>query len=641
LKGTMTEKILKSHLVSGRLKPGEELGLKIDQTLMQDATGSMACLEFEAIGIERVKTELSVIYIDHNTLQTGFENMDDHLFLQSCARRWGMHFSRPGNGICHQVHLERFSAPGRTLLGSDSHTPTAGGAGMLGMGAGGLDVACAMAGYPFYLRCPEVMGVKLNGKFREWVSAKDLALEILRRLTVKGGVGKVLEYFGEGVAELSVPERATITNMGAETGATSSLFPSDLVTKRFLKKQGREKVYARLAPSARARYSQVIELDLSALEPLAAFPGSPDKVARVSEAGELDVGQVNIGSCTNSSFLDLALVAAILKGRKISDQVSLSINPGSRQVLKMLADSGALSELIEAGARVYEPCCDGCIGMGSAPATGIVSVRTYNRNFAGRSGTKGDQVFLVSPQSAAAAALFGKLVDPRALKNYPRIMEPKKFFVDDSMVIPPAAAEKKTELVRGPNIKPLPRFTPLPAKAELPVFLKLGNNISTDDILPGGSAILPFRSNLPKISEYVFSRLEPGFAKRALEKGGGVVVAGENYGQGSSREHAALAPRYLGVQVVLARSFARIQLANLVNFGIVPAIISGEQLAEIQALDQLAFPQLAEEIKGSASLTIMNRRTDKTFSAALKLTERERDLLLAGGLLNQMRSFRP
>jgi aconitate hydratase len=641
LKGTLTEKILKPHLVSGRLKPGEEIALKIDQTLLQDATGTMACLEFEAIGIDRVKTELSVVYVDHNTLQTGFENMDDHLFLQSCARRWGMYFSRPGNGICHQVHLERFSAPGKTLLGSDSHTPTAGGAGMLAMGAGGLDVACAMAGYPFYIRCPEVLGVKLSGRFPPWVGAKDLALEILRRLTVKGGVGKVLEYFGDGVAGLSVPERATITNMGTETGATSSLFPSDLVTKRFLKKQGREKAYTRLAASARAQYSQIIEIDLSALEPLAALPGSPDKVVKVSEAGEPEVGQVNIGSCTNSSFQDLALVAAILKGRKISDQVSLSINPGSRQVLKMLADSGALADLLAAGARVHEPCCNGCIGMGSAPATGIISLRTYNRNFAGRSGTKGDQVFLVSPQTAAAAALAGRMVDPRSLKSQPLIIEPKKFFLDDSMLIPPAPAEQKTELLRGPNIKPLPCFTPLPAKVELPMLLKLGDNISTDDILPGGSAVLPLRSNLPKISEYVFSRLDAGFARRAQEKGGGVIAAGENYGQGSSREHAALAPRFLGVQVVLARSFARIHLANLVNFGIVPAIISAEQLAAIQAGDQLAFPKLAEEMKSSAALTIINRRTGQTFAAALKLTERERGLLLAGGLLNQARAFRP
>ena len=639
MKGTVTGKILNSRLVEGRLKPGEEIGIRMDQTLMQDATGTMACLEFEALGIDRVKTELSAIYIDHNTLQTGFENMDDHLFLQSCAQKWGIYFSRPGNGICHQVHLERFSAPGKTLLGSDSHTPTAGGASMLAIGAGGLDVACAMGGYPFYLRCPEVVGIKLTGKLNDWVSAKDLILEILRRLTVKGGVGKVLEYFGEGVATLSVPERATITNMGAETGATSSIFPSDAATKKFLKKQGRQDSFARLVPSSKAQYSEVIEVDLSQIEPLAALPSSPDKVKKVSELSSPEVGQVNIGSCTNSSFHDLALVAAILKGKRVSEKVSLSINPGSRQALKMLADSGALSDLIESGARVYEPCCDGCIGMGSAPATGIVSVRTYNRNFPGRSGTAGDQVFLVSPETAAAAAIHGKLVDPRSLKDYPQISEPKKFRTDDSMIIPPAAATEKTELVRGPNIKPLPEFKPLEAKAELAVLIKLGNNVSTDDILPGGSAILPYRSNLPRISEYLFSRTDAGFVKRALEKGGGVIVAGENYGQGSSREHAALAPRYLGVEAVLAASFARIHRANLINFGIVPVVISAEALAAIENNDTLVFPNLAAEVQSSDKLTIIHQRPGRTYSGLLKLSERERRLLGQGGLLNFVKSL--
>jgi len=639
LKGTVTEKILKAHLVEGKLKPGAEIGIRIDQTLMQDATGTMGCLEFEAIGIDRVKTEASVIYIDHNTMQTGFENMDDHLFLQSCAQKWGIYFSRPGNGICHQVHLERFSAPGKTLLGSDSHTPTAGGAGMLAMGAGGLDVACAMGGYPFYVNCPEVLGIKLTGMLNDWVSAKDLILQVLRRLTVKGGVGKVLEYFGEGVINLSIPERATITNMGTETGATSSVFPSDLVTKKFLKKQGREQNFAKLVASAKAQYADVIEIDLSKVEPMAALPGSPDKVVKVSEGGELDVGQVNIGSCTNSSYQDLATVAAILKNKRVSEQVSFSINPGSRQVLKMMADSGALGDLIEAGARVYEPCCDGCIGMGSAPATGINTVRTYNRNFAGRSGTVGDQVFLVSPETAAAAALSGKLKDPRKLGKYPKISEPKKFWIDDSMILAPTAKSEKGELVRGPNIKALVQFPPLPAKAELEVLIKLGNNITTDDILPGGSKILPYRSNLPKISEYVFSRIDAEFSARAKAKEGGVVLGGENYGQGSSREHAALAPRFLGVRAVLALSFARIHRANLINFGIVPVIISAETLLSTEGGDKLSFPSLASEVNSSDTLTIISGRSGNKITGQLKLTDRERQILKVGGLLNFVKEF--
>jgi len=639
VRGTIVEKILKSHLIEGDLNPGEEIGIRIDQTLMQDATGTMACLEFEAIGIEKVKTELSVIYIDHNTLQTGFENMDDHLFLQTCAKKWGLYFSRPGNGICHQVHLERFSAVGKTLLGSDSHTPTAGAAGMLGIGAGGLDVAAAMAGYPFYLICPEVIGVKLSGSLNDWVSAKDLVLELLRRLTVKGGVGKALEYFGEGVDGLSLPERATIANMGTETGATTSVFPADSGTRKFFKKQGRVKDFVKLAASPQAKYAEVIAIDLSRLEPMAALPGSPDQVAAVKYSGELDVAQVNIGSCANSSYLDLAAVAAILKAKKVSERVSLSINPGSRQVLKMLADSGALSDLIEAGARVYEPCCDGCIGMGSAPATGIISVRTYNRNFPGRSGTVGDQVFLVSPETAAAAALSGRLVDPRHLGEYPKIEEPKKFWIDDSMIIPPDPKGLNVELGRGPNIKPLPEFAALPAKAEVLVLIKLGNNISTDDILPGGSAILPYRSNLPRISDYVFSRIDPGFAKRGKESGPGAIVAGENYGQGSSREHAALAPRYLGIQAALALSFARIHRANLINFGIAPVVITQQVLSEIEPGDKLLFPNLSAEIKSSETLSIQNQKSGKTFPGQLKLTDRERRILLAGGLLNLARSF--
>ena len=635
MKGTMLEKILSSHLLVGKLKPGEEIGIRIDQTLLQDATGTMACLEFEAMGKERVETELSVIYIDHNTLQLGFENMDDHLFLQSCAEKFGLYFSRPGNGICHQVHLERFSAPGKTLLGSDSHTPTGGGAGMLAIGAGGLDVAVAMAGEAFYLPCPSVLGVYLTGRLPEWVSAKDVILEILRRLTVKGGVGKVLEYFGPGVETLSVPQRATICNMGTETGATSSIFPSDEITRSFLQKQGRKEVFQALSPESDAEYEQIIELDLSRLEPMVALPGSPDRVVVVREAGEVEVAQVNIGSCTNSSYRDLAVVAEVLRGKRISPSVSLNINPGSRQVLKMLADEGRLTSLIEAGARIFEPSCDGCIGMGSAPATGINSLRTYNRNFPGRSGTKDDRVFLASPETAVASALTGKLTDPRTLGEYPKISEPEKFWIDDSMIIPPGKEGEKIELRKGPNIKSLPDFDSLPEQAELEVLIKLGDNISTDDILPGGSKILPLRSNLPEISKYVFSRIDPDFVSRAKGKMG-VIVAGENYGQGSSREHAALAPRYLGVRLVLARSFARIHRANLINFGIIPGLIDESFYKKLLPGKKLRLLNLKKEVQGTQSLSLLDERGEK-FTARLVLSERERKILAEGGLLNLVR----
>ncbi len=635
MKGTMLEKILSSHLLVGKLKPGEEIGIKIDQTLLQDATGTMACLEFEAMGKERVETELSVIYIDHNTLQLGFENMDDHLFLQSCAEKFGLYFSRPGNGICHQVHLERFSAPGKTLLGSDSHTPTGGGAGMLAIGAGGLDVAVAMAGEAFYLPCPSVLGVYLTGRLPEWVSAKDVILEILRRLSVKGGVGKVLEYFGPGVETLSVPQRATICNMGTETGATSSIFPSDEITRSFLQKQGRKEVFQALSPESDAEYEQIIELDLSRLEPMVALPGSPDRVVVVREAGEVEVAQVNIGSCTNSSYRDLAVVAEVLRGKRISPSVSLNINPGSRQVLKMLADEGRLTSLIEAGARIFEPSCDGCIGMGSAPATGINSLRTYNRNFPGRSGTRDDRVFLASPETAVASALTGKLTDPRTLGEYPKISEPEKFWIDDSMIIPPGKEGEKIELRKGPNIKSLPDFDSLPEQAELEVLIKLGDNISTDDILPGGSKILPLRSNLPEISKYVFSRIDPDFVSRAKGKMG-VIVAGENYGQGSSREHAALAPRYLGVRLVLARSFARIHRANLINFGIIPGLIDESFYKKLLPGKKLRLLNLKKEVQGTQSLSLLDERGEK-FTARLVLSERERKILAEGGLLNLVR----
>jgi len=639
MKGTLTEQILKAHLVEGELKPGSEIGIKIDQTLVQDATGTMACMEFETLGIKRTKTELSVIYVDHNTLQLGFENMDDHLFLQSCAQKFGMFFSKPGNGICHQVHLERFSVPGKTLLGSDSHTPTAGGMGMLGIGAGGLDVASAMAGYPFYLTCPEVIGIRLTGRLKDWVSAKDVILEVLRRLTVKGGMGKILEFFGPGVKTLSIPERATIANMGTETGATSSIFPSDELTRDFLRRQDRGKNFIPLSSSPKARYAKVIEINLNKLEPMVALPSSPDNVMPVRKAGEPEVRQVNIGSCANSSFRDLALVAKILKGKKLHNNVSLSINPGSRQALKMLADSGLLADLISAGARIYEPSCDGCIGMGSAPATGINSVRTYNRNFPGRSGTPEDKIFLVSAETASASALFGRLVDPRNLGKYPKISLPARLWVDDSMIVAPAVDGEMVELKRGPNIKPLPEFTTLPRELELEVLIKLGDNLSTDEILPGGSKVLPLRSNLPKISEYVFSGIDAGFAERAKKKGGGAIIAGENYGQGSSREHAGLAPRYLGVRAVLAISFARIHRANLINFGIVPILISAQDQKELGTGNRLYFPSFVERVKGSETISIVNKKIGKSFTGKLLLSARERRILLAGGLLNLVRSF--
>ncbi|NLL05745.1 MAG: aconitate hydratase [Clostridiaceae bacterium] len=572
MKGTITEKILKQHMIDGDATIGNEIAIKIDNTLTQDATGTMAYLQFEAIGMDRVKTELSVSFVDHNTLQTDFKNADDHRYLQSVAKRYGLYFSKPGNGICHQLFLERFACPGKTLIGSDSHTPTAGGIGCFAMGAGGLDVAAAMAGAPFRIKFPKVVGVKLEGKLSDWVSAKDVILEVLRRIDVKGGVGKVLEYFGPGVKTLSVPDRATITNMGTETGCTTSIFPSDEITKAFLEAQGRGDQWIELVPSSDVEYDEIIEIDLSSLEPMIALPHSPGNVKTVREVAGIKVDQVGVGSCTNSSLRDLKMVANALKGKTISESVSMTISPGSRQVVEHMVDSGELNYLVQAGARILENSCGPCIGMGSAPCSAGVSVRTFNRNFEGRSGTKDADVYLASPEVAVAAAITGKITDPRDLGECPKIQMPDKFFINDNMTLKPLPQEEaqKVEIVRGPNIKPLPSFEKLPDVLEGTALLKVGDNITTDHIMPAGAKILPLRSNIPEISKYVFEAVDENFSKRALESSGGFIIGGENYGQGSSREHAALAPKYLGVKAVIVKSFARIHLANLVNFGIVP-----------------------------------------------------------------------
>lgn len=572
MKGTITEKILKQHLVEGEFSIGNEIAITIDNTLTQDATGTMAYLQFEAIGMDRVKTELSVSFVDHNTLQTDFKNADDHLYLQSVAKRYGLYFSKPGNGICHQLFLERFARPGKTLIGSDSHTPTAGGIGSFAMGAGGLDVAAAMAGAPFRIKFPKVVGVKLTGQLTDWVSAKDIILEVLRRIDVKGGVGKVLEYFGPGVKTLSVPDRATITNMGTETGCTTSIFPSDSVTKAFLEAQGRGDQWVELIPSDDAQYDEIIDIDLSTLEPMIALPHSPGNVKKVREVQGRKVDQVAVGSCTNSSLRDLKMVANALNGKTVNENVSMMVSPGSRQVVEHLVDSGEMKYLVQAGVRILENSCGPCIGMGSAPCSAGVSVRTFNRNFEGRSGTKDADVYLASPEVAVAAALTGKITDPRDLGECPKIKMPEKFFINDNMTLKPLSQEEaaKVEIVRGPNIKPLPTFDKLPDVLEGSALLKVGDNITTDHIMPAGAKILPLRSNIPEISKHVFEAVDENFYKRALESSGGFIIGGENYGQGSSREHAALAPKYLGIKAVIVKSFARIHLANLVNFGIVP-----------------------------------------------------------------------
>jgi len=633
-------RIIADHLVEGRMEPGEEVGIRIDQTLTQDATGTMAYLQFEALGRDRVATELSVSYVDHNMLQTGPENADDHRYLQTVAARYGIIFSRPGNGICHQVHLERFARPGKTLLGSDSHTPTAGGVGMLAIGAGGLDVAVAMAGEPFYFRLPRVTGVRLRGRLDPWVSAKDVILEILRRLTVRGGVGKILEYGGD-ISSLSVPERATITNMGAELGATTSLFPSDEVTREYLRLQGREEEWVPLDPDPDASYHEELELDLSALEPLIALPHSPDRVVPVREVEGTPVDQVIIGSCTNSSYHDLMVAAKVLRGRRVHPRVSLAIAPGSRQVLEALAQNGALADLLRAGARILESACGPCIGMGQAPPSGGVSLRTFNRNFEGRSGTPDARVYLSSPEVAVASALEGAIIDPRRLGDFPEVSFPESLPVDwNGFIFPPPRGEE-VEVVRGPNIKPLPLRGPLPDEVEGEILLKVGDNITTDHILPGGAQVLPLRSNIPAISRYVFSRIDPSFAERAREKGGGFVVGGENYGQGSSREHAALAPMYLGLKAVFALSFARIHRSNLINFGILPLLLSGrEEYERLQPGDRLAIRGIRRFLETGEGLSIQNLTRGEGVRVSLPLTGREREILLAGGLLNLVREKR-
>lgn len=634
---TVTEQIIKTHLVSGRLLPGEEIALKIDQTLTQDATGTMAYLEFEALGIPRVRTEVSVSYVDHNLLQTDHKNADDHRFLQSFARCYGIYFSPPGNGICHQIHLEAFGIPGKTLLGSDSHTPTAGGLGMLAFGAGGLDVALAMAGQPFYLTMPEIVGVYLTGRLPDWVSAKDVILELLRRLTVKGGVNKIFEYFGPGVTSLTVTDRATIANMGAELGATTSIFPSDIMTKRFLASQGRVAAFRPLQARGTRGYAQIIELDLSSLTPKIACPSSPDKVRDVNELEGLPVQQVAIGSCSNSSYRDLMMVAKILEGRKIHPEVSLEINPGSRQVLENVTLASGLLSLIRAGARIHQPGCLGCIGMGQAPATATVSLRTFPRNFPGRSGTKDDQVYLVSPETAAAAALFGRITDPRRLGAYPKIRLPRQFSVKNRQLLAPADPGEPCEIIRGPNITPFPQLTELPEIWRGEVLLKVGDNITTDHILPAGSQILPLRSNIPAISEYVFQAVDPEFPVRAKQAGEGAVIGGENYGQGSSREHAALAPRYLGVRVKIAKSFARIHKANLINFGVLPLVFAEPaDYDRLQQGDWLVLPNIRSRLLAGDDLipAIIN---DRECWLRAELTPRQRQILVAGGLLNLAR----
>ncbi len=637
----LTSKIIELHLVSGKMIPGEEIAIKIDQTLTQDATGTMVYLEFEAIGIKRVKTELSVSYVDHNILQTDFKNADDHRYLQSVAKKYGIWFSKPGNGICHQVHLERFAVPGKTLLGSDSHTPTAGGCGMLAIGAGGLDVAMAMAGNPFYLKMPKVVGIYLYGKLNPWVSARDIALYLLSKLTVKGGLGKVLEYFGPGVKELSVPERATICNLGTEMGATTSLFPSDENTLTWLKAQGREKDFVKLQPDENASYDEVIEVDLSQLEPLCACPSSPDKVKRVVEEAGKPVSQVIIGSCANSSLKDLLLVAKVLEKYRVHPEVSFEVNPGSLQVLENLVALSAFQNLLKGGTRVHQCGCLGCIGMGQAPPTQSISLRTFTRNFPGRSGTNPDFVYLVSPETAVASAVKGVITDPRELGEYPQIKLPEKFVINDSLLIPPLPEEEaqKVEILRGPNIVPLPYFDPIPQDLEGIFLLKVGDHITTDHIMPAGAEILPLRSNLPAISKYVYRNLDPEFSEKALklkEKGLAVgIIGGENYGQGSSREHAALAPRFLGVRVKLVKSFARIHRSNLINFGILPLIFENkEDYNKIEVGDRFLIKNLRKALENGSKRVEISFKNKNSIWALVDLTEREKACILAGSLLN-------
>ena len=639
----LAQKIISSHLAEGEMIVGQEIGLRVDRVLMQDATGTMACLQFEAMGIPRVKVEHAAIYVDHNILQTGFENGDDHRFLQTFASKYGIYFSKPGNGICHQVNLERFSIPGKLLIGSDSHTPTAGGAGMLAIGVGGLDVAVAMAGAPFYTKMPKIVGVKLVGKLGPWVTAKDVILEMLRRLTVKGGVGKIFEYYGDGIKNFGVPQRGTICNMGAELGATGSLFESDEVTLDYLTRQARPEDYSKLSADPQCTYDENIEIDLSELEPMIALPGSPDAVHKVRDVQGAEVQQVLIGSCTNSSYTELMTVAHVLKGRKVNPNVTMAINPGSKQVLETVARDGSIYNIIASGARLLESGCQGCIGMGSAPGTDWISIRSFNRNWPGRSGTKDDKVFLTSPEVCVACAVTGKITDPRDLGEYPSIPWPDRYVIDDSGIVQPAPTSEANKVIisRGPNIKPLPIREPMTPSLQGEVLIRVADNISTDAIMPAGAKILPLRSNIPAISDYVFYWIDPDFSKRAKEKEGGFIVGGENYGQGSSREHAALAPMYLGVKGVIAKSFARIHRANLINFGIIPFELQNSSDFDLLSQGTKVSIQGVTEVLGSGDKSITAEisagNTNRKIALKLDLTVRQRQVLLAGGLLNYIR----
>lgn len=637
----VAQKIIKEHLAEGEMTAGCEIALKIDQTLTQDSTGTMAYLQFEAMGIPEVKTEKSVAYIDHNTLQAGFENADDHKYIQTVAAKHGIYFSRPGNGICHQVHLERFAIPGKTLLGSDSHTPTGGGIGMLAIGAGGLDVAVAMGGGAYYLTMPRICRVMLKGGLQPRVAAKDIILEILRIMTVRGGVGRIIEYSGEGVKTLTVPERATITNMGAELGATTSIFPSDETTYKFLKAQQREKDWKPLEADADALYDEEMEIDLSKLEPLAAMPHSPDNVKKVKDIGKIKVDQVAIGSCTNSSYADMMKVAAILKDNTADPGVSLVIAPGSRQVLTMLAQNGALADMVNAGARILESACGPCIGMGQAPGTDAVSLRTFNRNFEGRSGTKSAKVYLVSPETAAVSALNGVLTDPRENGDYPKIDMPDNFFVNDNMVVPPAEPGEEVSVVRGPNIKPFPVNDPPQNVIKGTVLIKLGDNITTDDIMPSNAKLLPYRSNIPYLANFCLTPIDPDFPERAMKHKGGFITAGSNYGQGSSREHAALVPLQLGIKGVIAKSFARIHMANLINSGILPLVFTDEKDYELLSPDDLLIiNNFQKQVEEGSIIEVMDLSTGKKINTCLNISERQKGIILAGGLIAKCREVK-
>ncbi|MBU3189068.1 aconitate hydratase [Clostridium bowmanii] len=633
-----TQKIIKAHLVKGEMITGSEIAIKIDQTLTQDSTGTMAYIQFEAMGIDKVKTKRSVAYIDHNILQTGPENADDHLYIQTVAKKHGIYFSKPGNGICHQVHLERFGVPGETLLGSDSHTPTGGGIGMIAVGAGGLDVAVAMGGGEYYITMPKIVKVDLVGKLSPWVSAKDIILELLRRLTVKGGVNKIFEYGGDGLKTLSVPERATITNMGAELGATTSIFPSDEITYEFLKAQGRQSDYVELKADKGAVYDEIIRIDLCKIQPLVACPHSPDKVVLVSSLKDMKVDQVLIGSCTNSSYVDMMKVSKILKGKTIPEEISLSIAPGSKQVLSMLSKEGGLSDMIDAGARILESACGPCIGMGQAPSTDAVSLRTFNRNFKGRSGTVSANVYIVSPEVAVASALTGYITDPRELGEAIKVDMPEKFTVNDNLIINPAEDGKDIEVKRGPNIKPFPKAEELKENVQGKVLTKLGDNITTDDIMPSNAKLLPFRSNIPYLSEFCLTPCDENFPSKAKEQGGGIIVAGANYGQGSSREHAALAPLYLGVKAVIAKSFARIHKANLINNAIIPLVfIDVNDYEDISFMDELIIEDVANQIR-KGIVIVKNITKGSEYNTLPEVTMREQDMLIFGGLINLMKN---